>query len=286
MAKLLSRTGFPFQDWCAEVVRRSPGYSCVAEYPYTWPPTNGNMIGTPGSIDIVAATANIGDSGHPALFGKGVTYLAVECKRADSRIKNWVFSAVPAHARERSRFVSRRFSGGMLGGEPTDVPTHEVTFPELGYSDAQSYEAVVAGFELDDRMSHLNRNEEERMYKHLKQVNTGLKALTVCREPIDGLSLPVQHPHALYLPVLVTTAHLYLFSHDPREVRIPEGELDVSKMELEEQQWLTYLFPLPDYVPYFGGRFSKMPTFIVNAEHWEEFLRKVRPVYRVDRPAR
>src|SRR5207249_796884 len=93
---------------------------------------------------------------------------------------------------------------------------------------------------------------------------------------------PSNKKRILYLPVVVTTANLFLASFDPSKVSATNGTIDLSAVEYEEKKWITYDFPVPDYLKYqsiYHNRknddVERSTTFVVNSKHWAEFLKKL-----------
>ena len=268
ITNLINETGTPFQILCAEIANKKQ-YHTLSEYPFTFPPSNGPLLGQPGTIDFLALMAKSSD---PVAI-----MLIVECKRASDKIKHWVFPEVPSDMKDSTLFISScpREENGKR--EIIEYVEHSLKFPDLGYSTIHSsYEALTQGFEANERLN-INRDTSEKIYVPLRQVNTGLKA--VIHKTIGFKTIRTDElSRILYLPVVVTTANLYLAKFNFSDISISTGEVAKDKISYVEKDWVSYQFPLPDYLAYINGLIAKTATFIVNANHWEEFLDKVTSV--------
>ena len=81
---LVNTSGYPFQYFCAQSILDLGGFQVANEVPFTDPPSNGPLRGSHGQIDILACS--------PEKSGRGLVCFVIECKRANNKIKNWVFS--------------------------------------------------------------------------------------------------------------------------------------------------------------------------------------------------
>lgn len=277
---LLNQTGTPLQDWCTDIVKSInindiTRYRILTEQPYTWPLSNGPLLGHPGSIDLIAISFGIAIP-----KSRYSICLVVECKKADSRIKNWIFPEVPEIFRyPQPYFLMADFKKDEEKNErPKFFLKSEITFPELDYSLNSSYESFVQGFEFNEKLTSISKDQTEKMYNYLKQVNTGLRAL-INTGPLNETILTIlqEHEKMIFIPVLVTTADLYSVQFNPKNVILPEGEINPAQTELSKKKWVTYQFPLPDYLQFSRG-IERMTTFIVNANYWRDFLEKIQEV--------
>jgi len=275
ITRIFNQTGVPFQDWCFNIVNQLDNYKCVSEHPYTWPPSIGPSLGKPGAIDIIAA--HFDNNPGPVAFKEGVIYLIIECKRANEKIKNWIFPSV-RRDRDDPVFVSKIYYKRGAGPVEGNVCLeNKLIFPDIGYDTSDKFECLNQGFEINNMLGSLNRDQNEIIYKSLLQSNTGLKSFT---EKTADLSLP-PHNKALFIPVVVTTADLYIAEYGPADVSIPSGEISPDDITYIKRPWVIYQFPLPDYLSYIDGKLIYSPTFVVNANGWEDFLKKVPTVYGI-----
>ncbi|HXF50028.1 MAG TPA: hypothetical protein VNL73_11480 [Verrucomicrobiae bacterium] len=247
-------------------------YVYEIEVPYSIPEHD-------GTIDIVAVRIPRLNVPIPPLMKNNI-FLIIEAKKASSEIKHWVFLK-NTHT-EYSRLYESSFVSITKFAKKDDLIHIEnrLTFQKLGYSFPDKYDKCVNCFEYNEKFK-LNRNNDEKIYKPLLQVHRELNGF--CQRDL------IVHKHrfdtpegAIFLPIIVTTANLYTVSYNPQEVILPEALLPTDKAILEEKSWLTYDFPLPQHLRSIKGkriRTEKLTTFIVSANHWEQFLNSVGEIY-------
>lgn len=276
----INETGIPFQDKCLDIVSKFGRgnelfFRSFPEVPYTHPRTKGSQLGKSGTIDFLAISVHQGVSSHvpPRI------YLIVECKRANPKYKAWIFPSMQDKFHEYSGFLVGSYYHEILGDKNLEKQCYlaelkKVIFPSLGYNTERNFQNVAQGFEYNYETKKINRDDnKEKIDAFLKQVNTGLSAFL--SEPIDMKiinDVPKKEKGLLFLPVLVTTANLYTVGYNPEKVSITNGNVSPDEIKINENvPWLTYNYPLPDYlIP--GTGEEKRSTFIVNANSFDKFL--------------
>jgi hypothetical protein len=259
----LNLTGFFFQDYCAAFLQSSDlGYLVRTEEPFTFPQSDGPILGRPGSIDVLAVYS---DSKKSFCF-------SIECKRAIPSIKNWLFFKTRNDG-SRTWFLGK--SNGPSGG---GAGHYGLLLPQLNYANLEDYELCDHGIEINESFEQLNRNQEEKVYRSLLQAHHGLVAAFVSMSPLLAeMCNRSEHP-MYYIPVVLTTANLYLAEFDPSDVNPDEGILHENHVRFTEKRWIEYEFGLPDYLADVkrGVSLSRRSTFIVNSRHMEAFFSGVR----------
>lgn len=272
-----NETGFPFQHWCLETIRnidKDHGgwiHVAVPEHPFTFPQSEGPTLGIHGAIDIVAVRGVKG-------IEKSLLFLVIECKRANNEIKNWIFIS-DKHERKPAFIFSRITNESLV--EKIEV-SREMAFPELGYSYPGDFDYCYQGIEVNETQTTINRNQEERIYKSLRQVNHGACALehqipkNLYIEGLDRAFNFTKWQNFIYIPVIVTTANLFIANFDYKNIK--DGDILSEVGDYQEKKWLTYEFPLPDFISYETPErlhLEKRTTFIVNHASLVGFLEKV-----------
>ena len=268
---LLNTTGFPFQHYCSQVISNLDGFQVSIEVPFTDPPSNGPLLGIHGQIDILACCLD-GAS-------KILVCFVIECKRANEKIKNWVFLRNHQQDPRWPTFVTS--TGDNFGNSQQLQINRNILFPALGYPELDRYDYCVNGLEINQNLSSVNRDQSEKIYKPMAQVVHGSHAFeTMHPKIIEGIDYFRQDlgKLVLHLPVIVTTAELYLADFDPTLVKegdIQGGDLDIGS----PRSWISYEFPLPDHLSYGlnrpgGGRtvIGKRTVFVVNFQSLTDFF--------------
>jgi hypothetical protein len=223
----------------------------------------------PGAIDLLAAC--------PGADNSILMFFVVECKKANDKIKNWIL--LP------NKLQDPRWPTFCFSQQESSLPmqmavTRSITFPSLGYSRSTEFDFCINGIEADTRFAHTNRDQSEKVYNPLKQVMHGTVAFEGSfPKVVEGIEYLRHGGYAmhLYLPVILTTANIYIANIAPAQVA--QGEIQPGMLSLSEpRKWVTVEFPLPDYLSYEtdrgGGRIamSKRTVFIVNDQSIDEFF--------------
>lgn len=261
---LLNSTGLFFQDYCASVLKSSNlGYSLKTEEPFTFPPSNGPIVGLSGSIDILAVYS---DSKKSFCF-------IIECKRAIPSTKNWILFKTKNDS-SRTYFLGK--SKGPSGG---GAGSYGLLLPQLNYTKLEDYELCDRAIEVNQSFDKLSRNQEEKVYRSLVQANHGLAAAFVGMAPLLAEMCNRSERPMYYIPIVLTTANLYLAGFEPSNVNPDDGTLLESHLSYAEKEWVEYEFGLPDYLSALK-KDSLLPhrrsTFIVNSRHMKKFFAGIR----------
>ncbi len=258
---LLNQTGSFFHDYCAELLRSLPlGLSLRTEEPFTYPPSNGPLLGLSGSMDLLAVYA---DSRKSFCF-------SIECKRVLPDAKCWVFFKTKEDA-ARAYFVC--LSEGPTG---THVQRVGLTLSRLAYTSLDDYELCNRVFELNEDLKNLNKRREEKAYRSLLQANHGLVATLVGkRADLVKMSNGSKKP-MYFVPIVLTTARLYLAKFDSGKIDVATGQVLANGADYEEKRWIECEFGLPDYLASpTGDLFRRRSTFVVNSLNVREFFENI-----------
>lgn len=257
ITELLNLTGTFFHDYCAAVLKALPlGIAVRTEEPFTYPGSNGPLLGKSGSMDIFAVYSD----------EKKSFCFSIECKRAMPTTKNWIFfrSREPEIRTFFPYYYSPRHEAIECGG---------LLFPRLGYPSPADFELCDRIYEIDETLGKINKNQAERAYRSLLQANHGLvAALETKRAVLSEMSHHRNQP-MYFVPTVITTANLLLADFDPRKVSPNRGEIPARDINYLERKWVEFEFGLPDYLtrPQ-SDRFRRRSTFVVNSSSIAEFF--------------
>jgi hypothetical protein len=245
-----------FKDW------KAGSFMAYREYPYSY---GAHPLIISGTVDVLAETSI--DNGGIVLI------LPTECKKADPKLKHWVFEPHrSASSRDMPYFMFTK------GGESSF--TQGYNLPNLGYNTYGDYESCVNVFEFSEDKGALSRNADKalRAYFAIKQVNESVPGIV---EKISSLS---RQPAAknFIIPIVVTTANLWITQYDPQDISKATGEIDTAKLDLVQKDWLLYHYPLAFHEQTRGSlvgstpdgiiRPDKRPTFVVNSVKLPDFV--------------
>jgi len=267
--ELLNLTGFPFQHHCADRLAKLPKLQVSAEVSFTHPPTNGPVLGVHGAIDLLAACPSINDD--------VLVFFVIECKKANDKIKNWIFLPNKQQDPKWPMF----FFSTQSASEPMQLQvTRSATFPSLGLARSVDFDFCINGIEANAALSTTNRDQSEKIYNPLKQVVHGTVAFeSAFPKVVEGIEYlrHGQYSTHLYIPVVITTANLY--TADFPVDQLQQGEIQPGTLSLTgPRKWLTFEFPLPDYLSYGAERdgglvnIPRRTVFIVHDQSIDEFF--------------
>lgn len=220
-----------------------------------------------GTIDVLATTG-IGRNPPPR-----VLVLPIECKKADASLKHWVFEPFYTERDSDKQFFLYRHNS-------KNYFTNSYSFPSLGYLAVSDYENCVNVFEFSELKGNINRNseKEKRAFYAIRQANQAVSGL-ITEIPTISSHGP-EHPH-FFIPVVVTTANLWVANYDPAKINKERADIELSDLELIPKDWVIYSYP-PTYHETIEGDSSKghikpekRPTFIVKSTALKSFVEKL-----------
>jgi hypothetical protein len=212
------------------------------------------------------------------------TYLVVECKRANPKLKRWCFAKAP--------YVIRGFDTNRVFGEQVrfDKPSNRLlcnTFRESVFCDKYhlAFEMRVQGERGDEEGSKGRGDIEDAA----TQVSLGLNGLIESLRPFETEFK--EGDVMTFFPVIITTATLFVSDVDLSTAGLDSGEVDSSTLNLKEAGWVIYQYPVSPGIKH-SLPVSKRPPItsrardlgrnledeflrsiaIVNSLHFEEFL--------------
>lgn len=260
----------------AATLKDDLGFKHVAvEEPYDYqffgPPTE-------GSLDILALKS-VGK--HPDHFW---LVLVIECKKANPDHKTWIFQR--DFQQQRDKLFNCYYSNPLTLYRKDILASRSLLYKE---SPLCSH-----GYEFNELNGALNRNQENKIFSAAKQANDGLNGFVL--SAYNGLSLnPIGRVCSVFkeniefmakspmvvIPIVVTTANLALMDYDHTDVQLDKGEINSSKLILEEVSWVNYAFPLMPSIQVTArdiasGELMVTPnrrsTFVVNSLKLNDFI--------------
>ncbi len=264
---MLNNTGI-FLEGKVHAALQKKYFAVRREEPYQLITPSGELVGT---IDVLAVCHT----------GAGFDLcLCIECKKANPEQKHWVF--------ERGEPVDRNAQhpqdeyGFVFYDEAAKHANYSTTMPfrALGYTPKEPFERALQAFEFNEAKGSLSRNSEEKAYNAIQQANRALAGINPNSHPDRLLRIldTGETRSVLYLPVVVTTANLWVIDYLPDHVGWKDGTIDIKDLGALSKNWVHYAFPLPLSLQVDGGAAgtpNKRPTFIVNSQSFETFIEKL-----------
>lgn len=260
----LNGTGLFLESAVYNLLSKNPNYKVFREEPYS----GYTSVGFEGVIDILLAVL-LQQQGR-------IVCIAIECKKADVNQKKWVVDKQRTPGEDAYSFDYYQ------AGVDNFTFSKNIFFPSLGYQGMQHFDRGIQTFEFNDTTGRLSRvsGREERPYYAMKQANEAISSFSdERRERIYNITgTNIRQYDIVYIPLVITTAELYLLDYDPEEIDLTAGSIDTTKVKLQPKDWIHYEFPLPYSLrtrAQGGLGPVKRPSFIVKANKCEEFLKNL-----------
>ena len=279
----LNIQGTFFERWCQETIKTSRWSIISTNYPVEFPPHNGPLIGEQSTLDIYARLKK-----ETILLT-----LLIECKKNNPEFIDWVFFPHPNTKRVKY------FSGSLIANEVKESSQNNwetnallapmISLELLPTSDAWETRGNYVAYKGGNKTKTSNAAIGQAAHQialatkaiFLEELNN-TKALSV---KTSNAEMPFVHQ--IFIPVILTTAKLFVCKFETKDIDQNTGEIPFSKAKLEEQPYLLYEYPLPvhfhstplDLVSVlksgnkdFGAR---MDILIVNSSKLTELLSKL-----------
>jgi hypothetical protein len=276
----LNETGFPFQEWCFSTIKNINKHDLsTKEYPFVVKSTDYNSI--EGSIDILSLRF---PQQTIASFKRPIALFAFECKKVNTNIKNWCFiSGNREGVDPKTFFTSLCISPSSNKLELKLFDNKGVGFGINNGNSVDIADVVLFGYETNESMKDLNRNQENKIYKSLLQCVSGISAMemkkpfTIGEVNIDEVEFSkyIGNNYLLFVPVVVTTADLWVAKFTSEKV--VNGEIAESDVTWNKKDWVLYDFGLPDYLSHESAELTSRGVFIVNNNYLESFYKDFNP---------
>jgi len=281
----LNEQGYLFQEACKyELKRVDTGWSVKSsEYPVSIMEQN-------TKIDLVLEHQN--------------TFAIVECKRADPIYKKWLFSELEVNKRSSPmcQVLSLQTPSLISSASPLDIKfsVEQKDFDVPTYIARTSIEVNCGS--LSPRSGQNNQNilglsrrssSPQNIENAFCQVLTGLSGFA--KEQKDQSLRSHEGVKLFFIPIVVTTASLYLAHYKAQDIDLSTGKINRNKVvfgqnahDLEQQNWVlveygvsNYTTPpsIPDNVvstdPHQLLKYKMRSIFVVNSTHLTEFFKKL-----------
>lgn len=273
--------GVFFERSCSTLISGTNGWRVLAtSYPVEFPPPNGPWRGKESGLDIWARRDN-----DPRF----VVDALIECKKANPDFVNWILFPKPGCSAPSTISFARVDNENIAGANPpwssrTSLAHGTTTISIV--NDAREVRGEYAKAQGNTKTKTSNAAIQEAAY----QVALGTRAIVHEEGVLLGKArLSPEHPAPpwsikLYIPVIVTTARLFIAQFDSKSVKLSSGEIDLHDAKLEPVQTAVYEYALPKHLQHAPAKpldmlrtgdsevFSRMHIFVVHAEALTGFL--------------
>lgn len=280
----LNETGFPFQEWCFACVKKYSSRRSLQEFPFTFPLSTDTGTKDVASIDILSLKIPK-DSFHDLCW----IFYFIECKKSKSGIKNWCFlKSTRSDKSNSSVFFAGQFC--ECRNEEEECLDFRGRFFEQSVLFGDEIDVAIHGYEVNNNLVSLNRNQEEKIYKSamqsiracawLEAKDTPIIPELVKTEEVQCWTSAVlsssgsKYPYIIFMPVLVTTSDIFVGQFDAGSVLGETGEIHTEDVSWEKKDWVIYDIGLPDWLQNESSPSSTRGVVVVNQDAFEKLLGK------------
>jgi len=231
----LNVEGVFFQQRVADVVQEAGWTITAQEHPVAFPKGNGPFPGREGRLDI---RAERGSQGYRII-------LAIECKKSDQSYKDWVFfpdRSEEIRAPVAYPVLTSETPGSTTAGSKWRLSTEIRPFTAgVVCIDARE---LKAEFGKPDSWKSSTKRIEDACYQATQAVQALFGDIV---ERQNHLLAAGMEPEvgAWVIPLVVTTANLFLCRFTPKAVSLDTGEVDWMRVRYEPVDATVLEYPLP-----------------------------------------
>lgn len=271
--------GIFFERLCQSIVEKSQHWQLIStNHPVEFPPPNGPIRGRESSADIVASRR---------YSDLGIT-LTIECKKNNPELVNWVFFpkvVVPE---------GPWFTVAQIVNRPRIEP-------QKGWQTETGVIALATNEPLTDEARETKSDyEKSKLGQKTKTSNAAIQEaafqVALARQAVfqeessfsRSLGSSAEPPETaskqFYVPVIVTTAKLFLCHFNADDIDSSTGEIDYTKATLTEVPHLIYEYSLPKSLQHAPAdiihvlntnslhQFTRLHILVVNSSAFAVFL--------------
>ncbi len=281
--------GVFFERLCEKIISTTPGWRVRhVNYPVEFPPPNGPWRGKESALDIRAETL---------LDNQTLITLVVECKKNNPEFVNWVFfpkqPASQNYPNQLTSFFLQNIPIESNLSQQWKVETSirslttDLVFCDDGRETKGDYQNIK-----NDR----NKTKTSNAAIQDAAYQVALASRAIYNEEIEFskiLGSAVGHGHSpvlipwnrqLIIPVIVTSAELFVCKFEPSDVDVRSGEIPLDKVLLRKCNELVFEYALPKHLQASPANlvstlvegkldmFTRMHVFVVHSSYLSEFL--------------
>lgn len=245
----------------------------ILEYPVEYPAGSRGKRGEESRLDIYANFADrYNRSRQVDLF--------IECKKANPEFVDWVF-----FPKFEGDYENRTV---LIGITTTTIyeNTPDIVFgnSRVGWDipiadDARETRGDYKDVSKGIKTKSSNASITEASYQVVLATHAIAEIEMSSKLEADDIGSPV-----VFLPVIVTTANLFICEYDPADVSLDTGQIEIEKAKLQPIDKVIYRYPIPPHLQLelYGGNdskvtnsatgFSRRDILVMNSKKFDETL--------------
>lgn len=272
--------GVFFERACVNLIGNASNWHVIStNYPVEFPPPNGPLRGKESSLDIWTRRE---DESH-------VVDVFIECKKANPDFVNWIFFkriATPDPSQPGIVQIDVVQSEGANPSWSTSTMITDISTSISVATDAREVRGDYVNYKKNKKTKTSNASIQDAAYQVALASRALISEESRLLKYAQKLSEQTAPPwrRKFYVPVICTTAQLYIAEFVPDAVNPKSGEIDLDQATLSPTSNILYEFPLPKHlqleptdqlIGHYSGKsdaFTRMYIFVVQSESLVEFL--------------
>lgn len=288
----LNVEGIFFQKYCTHLIKKSGWKVDNEEYPVTFPKPSSGILGKDGRLDI-RASKKVRQKKLNVVID-----LLIECKKADPNLSSWIFFKSEKklkHSYILNCKLKEKINKESKGHSKWEIETFSRDFSKS--FKLSKIKVCNDGRELKSEFTKKPQKNDTktstaRIQNGACQVCHAFRSLYAdeidfLREVLNKNNDPKDKTHIrIFIPIVVTTADLYVANFKAGDVKKIEGVIDYRKVKFSKSPQLLYEFPLPGHLQFspmekvnfpikLRESFIKMPVIFVNIRALDKLLKKL-----------
>jgi hypothetical protein len=236
--------GVFFERRCQKTVADNKDWKLkLVNYPVEFPPPNGPLRGKESTLDIRAECHR---------QDRCLTLL-IECKKNNPELVNWVFFpkySVPS----TSSVIVEKIDNTPHPAAPGWAVTAKVQRINSSLVATDEARETRGDYHLYKNDRSKTKTSNAAIHEAAHQVALATKAIShqdanfSLRLGSAAVPPPMPWKEQVFLPAIVTSAHLFTCDFDPADVDHETGEIPYEKATLTKHPWLVFEYPLPRHL--------------------------------------
>jgi hypothetical protein len=239
----LNIQGIFFQRLIASLIRMHKDVIYVtSEYPVEYPRGEASTKTQESRLDILA---QIRHRLHP----QSVLHLLIECKKANPEFVDWLFfpKMITSYEDSNINYLT-------LGAPNAAAPVPSIKYDVIERHDDRY---VLTDDARETRGSYENTSKNIKTKTSNASITEAAYQVVLAAHAYAAeINLRISKPdpsisrlsHHLFLPVIVTTANLYLCKFQPSDTSLQTGEIPFQKVTFEPVSQLFYEYSIPPHL--------------------------------------
>ncbi|MDT5059978.1 MAG: hypothetical protein QOH63_437 [Acidobacteriota bacterium] len=285
----LNIQGTFFERRCQEIIQEAAGWRLFAtNYPVSYQRAGSTLPPKESNLDI---RAYLGPTSSYLSSSKSLNLL-VECKKNNPEFIEWIFFPARPHSAFFPCIEIKSTQTDSNDAEISSYPfqvSHNLPFADDCWETRGNYSEYKKRKGNQGITRTVNNAVSDAAYQ------VALATQAVITEEADPNNCVRFNPASntlvdmkLVLPVIVSTAKLFMCEFDPKDISVSTGEIPFDRVKLTQAPYLIYRYPLPRHLQsdfrfsikesmIYGSPevFLYMNIFVVHSENLEGFLSEV-----------